>query len=129
MYLCIYVFTYLLLYVLSGCSNAGHDYVSWSRGSYYSYLRVYRLGLVYVFGSYCSELHVLYNPRDGDMAHDSTNDNMMQSVLPSRQTNGRTTRTKTRTRQKFVAEQEHVRKSWKSRVRHPMLRLSQNVTT
>ena len=29
----------------------------------------------------------------------------------------------------IVAEQEHVRKSWTSHVKHPMLRLSQNVTT
>ena len=29
----------------------------------------------------------------------------------------------------IVAEQEHVRKSWMSRAKHPMLRLSQNVTT
>ena len=28
-----------------------------------------------------------------------------------------------------VAEQDHVRKSWRSRVEHPMLLLSQNVTT
>ena len=29
----------------------------------------------------------------------------------------------------IVAEQECIRKSWMSRVKHPMLRLSQNVTT
>ena len=29
----------------------------------------------------------------------------------------------------IIAEQEHVRKSWMSRVKHPMLRLNQNVTT
>ena len=29
----------------------------------------------------------------------------------------------------IVAEKEHVRNSWMSRVKHPMLRLSRNVTT